>query len=88
MSFIESIKSMFNLNISDNLLYRAVVLGDKGIYIENVVRVKSYSDTLIELGIKGGIIIIKGVNLIIKKYYQKDLLIVGKVVKWELKQDA
>ena len=75
MSFIESIKSMFNLNISDNLLYRAVVLGDKGIYIENVVRVKSYSDTLIELGIKGGIIIIKGVNLIIKKYYQKDLLI-------------
>lgn len=78
MSFIDNIKS----ELKENFLpcnYRAIILGNNSIYIENVKGIKSYSASVIELYIGGGILEIKGESLSVSKYCLGDLVICGKL---------
>ena len=79
MGFIDSIKENFSDIFPVLPLYRAVILGDKAGYFENVVGIKSFSTTEIVAFLKKGELKISGTDLYIKKYCDGDLVILGKI---------
>lgn len=78
MGFIDSIRCEIGEGF-DLLPFRAVLFGDRSVYIENVKSIKSYSKEKIELCLKRGYVVITGEELSIKKYCLGDLAICGKI---------
>lgn len=57
--------------------FRAVMFGDRAVYIENVTGIISYEKQEISLSIKNGRLTVKGDDLYVKKYCQGDVVICG-----------
>ncbi len=62
-----------------NLVECATLTFGKCAYFEGVKRVIEYSPACIKIAYTQGIVFVEGDNLFIEKYYQSDLLIVGKI---------
>lgn len=81
MSFFDFIKQSFD---EDSLLslptFRATLIGDSALYLENIIAIKSYSQTQILLYLKKGEIAVLGERLFIKKYCGGDMVICGKII--------
>lgn len=78
MSIINEIFSSLDLdNITD--LYRYYNLGGKIVYIENFVRVNTFSKTEIVLKLKKGMIKILGENLVIEELNKSSLIVKGSI---------
>ncbi len=84
MSFIEEIKSCFcESELPASPSYRAVILGDGAVYLENVKSIVYYTSEEIALTVKGGGIILRGEKLYVKKYCAGDLAVCGKIKSLE-----
>lgn len=80
MGFIDNIiECLGGEEIYKNQSFRAVILGDSAVYLENVMSIISYEKEQILLGIKKGKILIKGNDLYIKKYCMGDVVVCGKI---------
>lgn len=80
MGFIDNIYENFGVgNIPSEPVFRALLYGDIAGYFENVLAIKSFSETEIELRLKKGEITVKGENLYVKKFCAGDLVICGKI---------
>ena len=79
MGFIDSIKENFCDIFPSPPSYRAVILGDKAGYFENVVGIKNFSSDEIIAFLKKGELKITGSDLYIKKYCEGDLVVCGKI---------
>lgn len=80
MSFIDNI--LTDLGLKEALgeqSFKMTVIGDSAIYIECVKSIKSYSKTEIILRLKNGGVIIKGEEMFIKKYFEGDMAVCGKI---------
>lgn len=77
MSFFESI--IESLGIEGGGYFRAVMLSDQAVYLENVLSIKSYSDKEITVRLKRGGLTVTGEKMFIKKYCCGDLAICGKI---------
>ena len=77
MGFIDEVKNCFGLEYLGEPVYRAVIFGDSGIYLENVKGISAYSKESVEVLLKRGRLKILGKDLYIKKYCLGDLVIVG-----------
>ncbi len=77
MSFFDS---MFNLTggISPPE-FRISIIGNLGVYIEGVLRVKDVKKDVITVQFKDGIFEFKGEGIFIRSYGEKDLYIRGKI---------
>ena len=76
MGFINSIYENFGVeNIPNEPVFRAVLFGDLAGYFENVLAIKSFSETVIELRLKKGGITVKGEKLYVKKFCAGDMVI-------------
>ena len=80
MGFIDTIKENFNDIFPTPPLYRAVLLGDRAGYFENVVGLKSFCTDEIVVFLKKGQLKINGTNLYIKKFSEGDLVVTGKIL--------
>ncbi len=79
MGFIDSITENFCNIFPAPPIYRAVILGDKAGYFENVVGIKSFSPDEIIAFLKKGELKITGKDLCVKKYGDGDLVVCGKI---------
>ncbi len=76
MSIINEVFSALDVdNLTDT--YRYYNLGGKVVYIENFVRVNTFSQTEIVLKLKKGLIKVSGDGLIIEELNQSSLVIKG-----------
>ena len=80
MGFIEEVKSCFGLEYLGEPIYRGVLFGDSGIYLENVKGIVGYSKEVIEVLLRRGGLKVKGKDLYLKKYCGGDLVIVGTIL--------
>ena len=80
MGFIDTIKENFNEIFPTPPLYRAVILGDRAGYFENIVGIKSFSPDEIVAFLKKGELKITGNDLYVKKFCEGDLVILGKIL--------
>ncbi len=74
------------LNLDDLSLlptYRATVIGDKGAYIEGVLKIIDVKNEVVTVAVKKGKLNIFGNGLKLKSYLENDLTIIGKVLKIE-----
>ncbi len=69
------------------LPFRVTVLGEKGIYIEGVLKIIDIDDKKIVVLLKNNRLKIIGEGLKILSYYEKDLSIKGEVVKIEIERE-
>ena len=76
MSFIDDIKNM--LNVEDGF-FKAVMIGDGGIYFEGVVSVDSFSPEEIIIKAKKFSLKLTGSQLYIKKFCLGDLVVCGTI---------
>ena len=83
MSFFQNIFNNFDGESPLSNLFRVVIVGDSGVYIEGVKSIKSYSKDKIEILLKKGAFNVYGEQLFIKKYYLGDMVICGKITKTE-----
>ncbi|MBE7087027.1 MAG: hypothetical protein E7369_01855 [Clostridiales bacterium] len=88
MSFIDNILGC----IGDEALsletgFRAVMVGEKAVYIEGVKNITGFNEDVIELLIKRGSVKVSGRNMFIKKYCLGDVLICGKIKGIEVFKD-
>lgn len=79
MSFLDNICQNFGLQEGMPYSFRAVMLGEVGVYLEGVKSVISFSSNSVLVRVSSGKILVEGKNLIIKKYCLGDLVIVGKI---------
>ena len=84
MSFLEEIKNALGIDLSAEA-YRITVLGEKGAYFENVKCIKYYGEKEVALLLHKGELLVKGENLIIKKYCAGDVAVCGKITAIEKK---
>lgn len=83
MGLIENIKENFTDAFGVEPLFKAVMFGDKAVYLEGVSDIKSYSLDKVEVKLKTGEVVIKGENLSIEKYCVGDLAVCGKIKSLE-----
>ena len=82
MGFIEDIKNCFSLEeFPKEPCYRAVLFGDRAVYLENINCIVHYSPEEVVLSFKGGGIRLTGEDMYIKKYCAGDVVICGKTIK-------
>ena len=80
MSFIDEVKNCFTPDeISTPPTFRAVLFGDRAVYLENVKRLISYDVQEIVLGVKKGVVKVQGKDLYVKKFCDGDVVICGKI---------
>jgi sporulation protein YqfC len=84
MGFIDEIKQNFPKDLPIIDCYRAVIFGDACAYFENVRGIKGFTPSEIRLFLKKGELLISGENLFIKRYFECDLVVQGKIKKIEL----
>lgn len=77
MSFFDSI--IESLGVEANGYFRVMMIADGTCYVENVLSIKSYSQTEIIVRLKKGGLSISGENMYIKKYCCGDLAVCGKI---------
>lgn len=83
MSFIESVKELISLQELPVPTFKATLVGDSALFLEGVLDVTEFTDKQITIRLKRGGFIIKGENLFVKKYYEGDLIVCGKIVSTE-----
>ena len=84
MSLIEDIFESLGLgDITTGGKSKITIIDDVGAYIDSVKSIKSYSKDEIILLTKNAEIIIKGKDLMIKKYCEGDVAICGKITSLE-----
>lgn len=84
MSFIDNIKQCICAeDFPSPPSFRAVMFGDRAIYLENVCTIISYTKDEVRLSLKKGGLNVKGKELYIKKYCQGDVVICGKISSLE-----
>ena len=83
MRFLDSIVSFLLGNEGENAPYRIFIEGN-ACYVTDVRTLKEYSKEKIIIGVKSGGIAVYGKEMYIKKYSGGDLVICGKMVKWEV----
>ncbi len=79
MSFIDNITQIMGVSEVNPQNYRMVILGESGCYIEGVKSLRDFSDSKVEISLKGCKITIRGEGLKIGKYYCGDMAILGKI---------
>ena len=79
MSFLDNICQNFGLQEGMPYSFRAVMLGEVGVYLEGVKSIISFSSTQILVRVGGGNLLVQGERLKIKKYCIGDLVILGKI---------
>ena len=85
MGFSDCILKCLNLdNMSFSSSYRVTIIGEKGAYIEGVLKIVDVKKEVIIVSVKGGKLNIYGNDLKLKSYCENDLAILGKVTKIEL----
>ncbi len=85
MGFSDCILKCLNLDgLSFSSGYRVTLVGEKGVYVEGVLKIIDVKDEVIILAVKDGKLYIFGNGLKLKSYYDKDLAIIGKVLKIEV----
>ncbi|MGI6308307.1 MAG: sporulation protein YqfC [Dethiobacteria bacterium] len=60
-------------------LPRVTLIGNVQLYLENYGGIIEYSDELLRLKIRGGEIIIKGKDLVIKNFFGEEIFIEGEI---------
>ena len=80
MSFFEEIKSLLYDNGFPAPTFRALMVGDYAIHLENVNSIVSLEQDQITVRLSKGGVTIKGKDLYVKKYCEGDLVICGKIV--------
>jgi len=60
-------------------LPRVTIIGNLQLSLENYGGIIEYSDELLRLRIRGGEIVIKGRNLVIKNFYSEEIFIEGQI---------
>lgn len=84
MSFVDNILSSFGEEFSlEKESQKIMVFGDKGVFLEGVLGIKSFNKEQIVLFVKKGEIVIGGENLFVKKFCQGDVVVCGKINKIE-----
>jgi sporulation protein YqfC len=84
MSFVDNILSSFGEEFSlEKESQKIMVFGDKGVFLEGVLGIKSFNKEQIVLFVKKGEIVIAGENLFVKKFCQGDVVVCGKINKIE-----
>lgn len=83
MSFFESVKEIISLENLPAPTFRATLIGDNAISLEGVLDVVDFSSESVTVRLKKGGLIIKGVDLYVKKYCAGDLIICGKIISVE-----
>ncbi len=85
MGFSDCILKCLNLdNMSFLDSYRVTIVGERGVYIEGILKIIDVKDDRIILSVKKGKLNVFGSSLKLKSYYEKDIAIIGKVIKIEL----
>lgn len=80
MGFIENIAQSFGLGeMPIDTQFKAVLMGDSAVYLQNITSIKSYSLDKVELSLKKGGLVVTGSEMFIKKYCMGDLVICGKI---------
>ena len=83
MSFFDEIKNMLYADGFPSPTFRALLIGDNAIHLEEVVSIKQLESENITLRLKKGGLILKGKDLYVKKYCEGDLIVCGKIVSIE-----
>jgi sporulation protein YqfC len=87
MSFLKDVKNKFfgqDLTLSP---YRIELIAGVGCYIEGALSLIKFSKEKIELKVKKGILYIDGENLAIKKYFEKDFVILGDILSIKVENE-
>ena len=80
MSFIEEVKNMLGAdNFPASPAFRAVMFGDKAVYLEGVRSIREYSENRIEVSVSKGTVTVSGEKLYVKRYCMGDMAICGKI---------
>ncbi len=80
MSFIEDVKNIFGPDeFPASTAFRAMLFGDRAVYVEGVKSLRSYSDSKIEMLVKNGTITVCGEKLYVKRYCMGDMAVCGKI---------
>lgn len=86
MSFIDNIINSFGSDLClEKEPLKMMVFGDKGVFLEGVVGIKSFNEKEIILFRKKGEALLNGENLFVKKFCGGDVVICGKINKIEIK---
>jgi hypothetical protein len=83
VGFRESINGFFSLYNVGNAPYRVTALGNSCALIEGVKKVIDLSPQKISFAVSGGTLTFHGENLTLSSFIEKDVTIVGKIVKTE-----
>ena len=80
MSFIEDVKNLFGPSeFPESPEFRAVIFGERAVYLEGIKSIKEYSEEKIELSVKRGTVTVSGEKLYVKRYCMGDMAICGKI---------
>ena len=81
LGFEDNILECFGgLFVAPEPLFKAVMLGDKAVYLQGVKGLKSFASDCIVLFLKKGEVQVFGENLYIKKYCAGDVAVCGKIL--------
>jgi hypothetical protein len=83
MSFFDEIKNMLHTDGFPAPTFRALMIGDYAIHLEDVVSIKQLETENVTLRLKKGGLVVKGKDLFVKKYCEGDLIICGKIISVE-----
>lgn len=80
MSFIDDVKNCFSFDsLPTPPTFRAVLFGDRALYLESVIDLVSYDLQEIVLRVKNSVVKVQGKGLYIKKFCDGDVVICGKI---------
>jgi len=80
MSFLKDVKIKFFGEDIAFSPYRIELIAGVGCYIEGALSLIKFSKNQIEIKVKNGVLSIGGENLSIKKYFEKDFVILGEIL--------
>lgn len=80
MGFSEVIKHTIIGEGFPDPCFRAELIGDHAVYMQNVISINEFSSEKITLRLRRGGIIIEGKDLYVKKYCEGDLVVCGKII--------
>ncbi len=80
MGFFEELANSFPNNFfGAEPIFKAVIFGDKGAYLQGVTGIKCFSAERVVLSVKKGEVEISGENLYISKYCEGDAVVSGEI---------
>ena len=85
MGFLDSILGCYNsADFSLKPTFKALLLGEEAVYLEQVKQITKYSQTQVVVSLKKGGVIVNGENLSIKKFCMGDVALCGKIKSIEI----